>query len=185
MRTHTSAARAWLAALSFIIAAIAPCAGRAAARADAAAASGPAEAGPDSAQLAAFKKAIRRKYDMKEKAFAAGDPKPIVTRFYAEDAQSVGEGYGIFHGRKDLWPLYTQAVKELNVKVTSMHTVVSGTAGWDWADFAVMPKDPKEKPFNLVILFLWQKVHGEWMCKGDFYVHGSLASGKLTPPPAP
>ena len=79
--------------------------------------------------LQAFKKAIRAKYDMKQKAFAAGDAKTIVTRFYAEDAQSVGEGYGIFHGRKDLWPLYTQAVKELNVKVTSMHTVVSGTAG--------------------------------------------------------
>ncbi len=137
---------------------------------------------PDSAELEAFKKAIRAKYDMKQKAFAAGDAKTIVTRFYAEDAQSVGEAYGIFHGRKDLWPLYIQAVKELNVKVTSMHTVVSGTAGWDWADFDVTPKDRKEKPFTLVILFLWQKVNGEWMCKGDFYVHGSLATGKLTPP---
>lgn len=185
MRTYTSTVRACFAILSFIIAAIVPYAVRAAAPADAAAAAAPAEAAPDSPQLAAFKKAIRAKYDMKEKAFAAGDPKPIVTRFYAEDAQSVGEGYGIFHGRKDLWPLYTQAVKELNVKVTSMHTVVSETAGWDWADFAVIPKDTKEKPFNLVILFLWQKVHGEWMCKGDFYVHGSLATGKLAPPPPP
>jgi|SRR6185437_1841125 len=137
---------------------------------------------PDSAELRAFKKAIRAKYDMKEKAFAAGDAKPIVTRFYAEDAQSVGEAYGIFHGRKDLWPLYTQAVKELNVKVTSMHTVVSGTAGWDWADFDVTPKDPMKKPFTLVILFLWQKVNGDWICKGDFYVHGSLATGKLASP---
>ena len=149
-----------------------------------AAASAAAEAAPDSPELSAFKKAIRAKYDMKERAFAAGDAKTIVTKFYAEDAQSVGEGYGIFHGRKDLWPLYTQAVKELNVKVTSMHTVVSGTAGWDWADFEVMPKDPKEKPFTLAILFLWQKIGGNWVCKGDFYVHGSFKTGKLSPPPA-
>jgi hypothetical protein len=144
----------------------------------------PSAAVPDSAELQAFKKAIRAKYDMKEKAFAAGDARTIVTRFYAEDAQSVGEGYGIFHGRKDFWPLYTQAVKELNVKVTSVHTVVSGTAGWDWANFDVIPKDPKEKPFSLVILFLWQKVNGEWICKGDFYVHGNLITGKLASPPA-
>ena len=149
-----------------------------------AAASAAAEATPDSPELSAFKKAIRAKYDMKERAFAAGDAKTIVTRFYAEDAQSVGESYGIFHGRKDLWPLYTQAVKELNVKVTSMHTVVSGTAGWDWADFEVMPKDPKEGPFTLAILFLWQKINGIWVCKGDFYVHGSFKTGKLSPPPA-
>jgi hypothetical protein len=143
-----------------------------------------AAAMPDSPELSAFKKAIRAKYDMKEKAFAAGDAKTIVTRFYAEDAQSVGEGYGMFHGRRDLWPLYTQAVKELNVKVISMHTVVSGTAGWDWADFEVTPKDPKEKPFTLAILFLWQKINGDWVCKGDFYVHGSFKTGKLAPPTA-
>ncbi len=149
------------------------------------AAASPPAAAPDSAELQAFKKAIRAKYDMKEKAFAAGDARTIVTRFYAEDAQSVGEGYGIFHGRKDFWPLYTEAVKELNVKVTSVHTVLSGTAGWDWANFDVIPKDPKEKPFSLVILFLWQKVHGEWICKGDFYVHGNLFTGKLESAPKP
>jgi len=32
-------------------------------------------------------------------------------------------------------------------------------------------------------LFLWQKVNGDWICKGDFYVHGSFATGKLTGPP--
>src|SRR5690349_20384017 len=73
----------------------------------------------DSPELAAFKKAIRAKYDMKEKAFAAHDAKTIVTKFYAEDARSVGEGYGVFKGRAQLWPLYEQAVKELTVKVTS------------------------------------------------------------------
>jgi len=89
----------------------------------------------DSPELAAFKKAIRAKYDMKEKAFAAHDAATIVTKFYAEDARSVGEGYGVFKGRAQLWPLYEQAVKELRVKVTSRYSVVKGDAGWDWEDY--------------------------------------------------
>jgi len=136
----------------------------------------------DSPQLAAFKQVIRKKYDMKEKAFAAHDAETILTRFYAADAVSVGEGFGIFTGRAELRPLYEKAVTEYTVKVTSVHTVVAGNAGWDWADLDVMPVDPKEKPFTLVILFLWQKVQGQWICKGDFYANGSFRSGKLTSP---
>jgi ketosteroid isomerase-like protein len=154
-----------------------------AAPADHAMAAAPADsattAPADSAELAAFKKAIRLKYDMKEKAFAAHDAQTILTRFYAEDAVSVGEGFGIFNGRKDLRPLYEKAVNEYTVKVTSVHTFVQGSAGWDWADFYVTPVDPKEKPFNLAILFLWAKNGTEWTCKGDFYVNGSFKTGKL------
>ena len=145
----------------------------------------PSPPAADSPELAAFKKAIRAKYDMKEKAFAAHDAATIVTKFYAEDARSVGEGYGVFKGRAQLWPLYEQAVKELTVKVTSRYTVVKGDAGWDWADFYVTPVDPAQKPFNLAILFLWMRDHGEWMCKGDFYVHGNFEAGTVEKPPAP
>jgi ketosteroid isomerase-like protein len=143
----------------------------------------PAATAPDSPALVAFKKAIRQKYDMKEKAFAAHDAETILTRFYAEDAVYVGAGFGIFNGRKDLWPAYEKAVNEYTVKVTSVHTFVKGNAGWDWADFYATPVDPKEKPFNLVILFLWAKTGNEWMCKGDFYVQGSFKTGKLTAAP--
>jgi len=136
----------------------------------------------DSPELAAFKKVIRQKYDMKEKAFAAHDPEPILTRFYAEDAVSVGVGYGIYKGRAQLRPLYEGAVKELGVKVTSRHTVVNGNAGWDWADFYVTPVDATQPPFNLVILFLWSRENGEWICKGDFYTEGDLAAGTLGKP---
>ncbi|MCY3752023.1 MAG: hypothetical protein OXG54_11580, partial [Gammaproteobacteria bacterium] len=38
------------------------------------------------AELAAFKEAIRVKYDLKEQAFSDNDPMPIVDRFYTEDA---------------------------------------------------------------------------------------------------
>ena len=137
---------------------------------------------PDSPELAAFKKAIRQKYDMKEKAFAAHDPEPILTKFYAEDAWSVGVGFGIYKGRAQLRPLYEGAVKDLTVKVTSRHTVVNGDAGWDWADFYVTPVDTTQPPFNLVILFLWSRENGEWICKGDFYTEGDLDAGRLGKP---
>jgi hypothetical protein len=139
-----------------------------------------AAASPDSAQLAAFKKAIRAMYDMKEKAFAEHDAETIVTKFYAPDVISVGEGEGIFIGRDAIRPLYLEVVKDSKVKVVSKHTFVDGNAGWDWADFHVTPA--KDKPFTFAILFLWAREGGHWVCKGDFFVNGSFESGKLAAP---
>ena len=143
------------------------------------------DASPPSAELAAFRRAIRAKYDLKERAFAAHDANTIVTRFYTQDVISVGEGEGIYIGRDQLRPLYEEVVKTNTVKVDSVHTFVNGPTGWDWADFHVTPSTPGAEPFTFAILFLWTKVGGEWMCKGDFFVNGSFRSGKLTPPPAP
>jgi ketosteroid isomerase-like protein len=132
--------------------------------------------------LAAFKAAIRAKYDMKEKAFAAHDPEPIVMRFYAEDAVSVGAGFGIYKGREQLSGLYKEAVQEYGVKVISVKTVLAGNAGWDWADFEVTSVDPSKPGFTLAILFLWERQSdGDWICKGDFFVKGRMSTGELAP----
>jgi len=130
-------------------------------------------AAPDPA-LAAFKQAIRAKYDLKEKAFAAHDAETIVTKFYTDDVVSVGEGEGVFIGRDAIRPLYQEVVKNNKVKVESIHTFVKGDAGWDWADFHVYPTDGKTEPFTFAIVFLWTRVNGEWMCKGDSFVKGSF-----------
>jgi ketosteroid isomerase-like protein len=147
--------------------------------------SAPATTSSDGAELKAFKKSIRAKYDLKERAFAAHDAATIVDKFYTDDVVSVGEGEGIFVGRAQIRPLYEDVVQHARVKIESVHTFVKGDAGWDWADFHVLPLDPKEPPFTFAILFLWTKLHGEWMCKGDFFAYGSLKDGKLVPPPAP
>jgi ketosteroid isomerase-like protein len=141
-----------------------------------------ASASKESPELMAFKRAIRAKYDLKEKAFAAHDAETIVTQFYAPDVISVGEGEGIYIGRDQIRPLYEDVVKDNRVKIDSVYTYVNGGAGWDWADFQVFPTDPKNKPFTFAMVFLWAKVHGAWQCKGDFFVNGSLRSGKLAPP---
>ena len=138
-------------------------------------------ASPDSPELAAFKKAIRAKYDLKEKAFANHDAETILTKFYTPDVISV-EGTadgGIYVGREQIRPLYERVVKDSLVKVDSVHTFVNGESGWDWADFHVRFTDGKTKPFTFAILFLWTKVNGEWMCKGDYFVMGSFREGKL------
>ena len=146
------------------------------------AAAAKAAASPDSPELSAFRKAIRAKYALKEKAFAAHDAETIVTRFYSADVISVGEGEGIFIGRDQIRPLYQEVVKDNQVKIDSVHTFVAGDAGWDWADFHVTPA--QAEPFTFAILFLWAKVDGQWMCKGDFFVNGSFRTGKLAPPAA-
>lgn len=136
--------------------------------------SGVALAAPPDPGLAAFKQAIRAKYDLKEKAFAAHDAETIVTKFYTDDVVSVGEGEGVFIGRDAIRPLYQEVVKNNKVKVESIRTFVKGDAGWDWADFHVYPTDGKTEPFTFAILFLWTRVNGEWMCKGDSFVKGSF-----------
>jgi hypothetical protein len=146
-----------------------------------------AAASKDSPELAAFKKAIRAKYDMKEKAFAAHDAETIVTRFYAPDVISVegGENGGIYVGRDQIRTLYQRVVKDSLVKVDSVYTYVNGNAGWDWTDFHVSFPDGKTKPFTFALLFLWAKERGEWICKGDYFVTGSFRTGKLASEPAP
>lgn len=130
---------------------------------------------PHSAEMRAFKAAIRQLYDLKEKDFAEGRDDHILNRFYASDAISFGEGEGISIGRADFKRLYDTVTKQSTVKVRSVHSYVSGTAGWDWANFYVTPRDPAEKPFSFAILFVWAKEGGKWICKGDAFVKGAFA----------
>lgn len=140
-------------------------------------------AATNEAALAEFKKAIRAKYDLKEKAFAEGDAEAIVTRFYTEDVVTAAVGDKVYRGRAEIRPVYQEHVKGNRVKVDSVNTFVAGDAGWDWADFHVQPTDAKTPPYTFAILFLWTKINGEWMCKGDYFTVGSFRSGKLAAPP--
>jgi ketosteroid isomerase-like protein len=132
----------------------------------------------ESSDLADFKAAIRAKYDLKEQAFADGDPKPIVEEFYSEDVVSVDSEGNTHRGRAELLPLYTEVTKSANVRVESIYTKVRGDMGWDWANFHVTPKDPQEQPFVFKILFLWERVDGRWWCAGDMYTLGEFNSAE-------
>jgi len=125
--------------------------------------------------LDAFKQAIRAKYDLKEQAFAAGDAEPIINHFYAADVVSTDNEGNTHIGREELRPLYEDVTATHNVHIESVYTHVNGDTGWDWANFYVTPKEPGgEEPFSFKILFLWEKVNGEWWCKGDMYVLGEF-----------
>ncbi|RME69093.1 MAG: nuclear transport factor 2 family protein [Alphaproteobacteria bacterium] len=127
------------------------------------------------AALAAFKAAIRKKYDLKEAAFAADDPEPIVTQFYAADARSVSANDAQTYAGVDAFRrVYASVVPGATVKIESVETYVNGDAGWDWANFFVTPDDPATAPFSFMILFLWSKEDGEWISKGDFYALGKF-----------
>lgn len=135
---------------------------------------GPALAGDSEA--AAFKQAIRAKYDLKEQAFTAGDADLVVNRFYSHDVISTDNEGHTHIGRDELLPLYQEVTAAFNTEIESVYTHVNGDTGWDWANFHVMPKDPDSEvePFTFKILFLWEKVDGEWWCKGDMYVLGKF-----------
>ena len=120
------------------------------------------------AELDAFKKAIRAKYDLKEKAFRDNDPLPIVNQFYTEDVVSTGPGTYI-KGRPALLEQYKKHIAD-TVRIESVHAHVNGDAGWDWANFYVTPADPAAEPFALAILFLWEKRDGEWWSPGEMFI---------------
>jgi SnoaL-like domain len=126
----------------------------------------------ESPELAAFKQATRALYDLKEKAFADDDPGPILERFYAPDVISTDEDGHTHIGTAEIAPLYAEVVPANRVRIESVHPHVNGNLGWDWANFFVTPDDPGEKPFSFKILFLWEKVDGRWICKGDMYTLG-------------
>jgi len=138
----------------------------------------PVKAG-GSAEEIAFKKAIRQLYGIKESAWTRRDVESIVTRFYAPDAVSVGEGDpNTLKGTKQFREAYTQLLEDItSVRIESVRSVVNGNAGWDWANFyaTVKPEKAAEYPPSPVrILFLFSKENGRWICKGDIFVKGKF-----------
>ncbi len=131
--------------------------------------------------LSAFKRSIRRLYAMKERAWAAGDVKTIVDRFYAPDAVSVGEGEpNVVVGRAQFMTAYRGYLRDItSVRIESVRAFVNGNAGWDWANFYFTPKPKVAKeypPSPIRILFLWSKTHGHWVCEGEMFVNGKFKS---------
>ena len=128
-------------------------------------------------ELEAFKAAIRAKYDMKEAAFANNDPAPILEKFYTSDVISVGPDGTMHQGTEGIRPVYEEVITG-DVKVESYYTHVNGNAGWDWVNFHVTPAEADVKPFSFKMLFLWEKINGDWMSKGEMYVMGAFGSEK-------
>ena len=118
---------------------------------------------PDpAAELAAFKTAIRAKYDLKEQAFRDNDPEPILTKFYSATAISTDNEGKTKIGREQLRPVYEEVIGAF-VKVESFETFVNGDAGWDWVNFHVsFPPEAEMEPFTFKMLFLWERIDGEW-----------------------
>jgi len=118
-------------------------------------------------ELAEFKQAIRNKY-------RDNDIEPILTRFYHSDAISTDPEGKTKIGTSELRPVYEEVIGSL-VKVESYKTFVKGDAGWDWVNFHVsFPPGVDEQPFTFKMLFLWEKIDGEWWSQGEMYVMGEF-----------
>lgn len=133
-----------------------------------------------SAELDAFRRAIRAQYDLKERAWAAGDHMALVNGFYSSTAFTAAEGEPKFfaQGRAQFLDLYkTYVADTTRIRIESIHTHVNGNMGWDWANFYADVKPAKLKnypPSPVRILFVWEKIAGKWMCAGDVVLLGTF-----------
>lgn len=128
----------------------------------------------DPAELAEFQAATSTLYRLKEQAFANGNADPVVTRFYAENAMSVGPEGKPYHGRDAFFQTYRPLVNTGSVLIEPIQALVRGDAGWEWANFHVRPHDSTQEPFTFIILFLWVRVDKNWVSPGDFYTFGKF-----------
>jgi len=134
----------------------------------------------NSSELKAFKQAIRAKYDLKERAWAAQDAGGLVKGFYSPSAFSAVEGEPKFFamGHAQFLDLYKTFVADTTkVRIESVHTYVNGNMGWDWTNFYadVKPEKVKDYPPSPVrILFVWEKINGKWFCAGDVVLLGTF-----------
>ncbi len=127
---------------------------------------------PANEELAAFKAAIRAKYDLKEEAFRNNDVEPIINRFYSERVISVDPEGNSHTGRDGIRPVYEEVIGSF-VAIESYESFVNGDAGWDWVNFHVsFPPEAEMEPFSFKMLFLWEKIDGEWWSHGEMYVPG-------------
>ena len=125
-------------------------------------------------ELEAFKREVRAKYDLKEAAFAANDPEPILNRFYTADVISTDLEGHTHVGREALRPIYEEVIGS-TVRIQSFNSFVNGDAGWDWVNFHVTPPPEAEaEPFTFKMLFLWERINGEWWSHGEMYVMGEF-----------
>ncbi len=133
----------------------------------------------ESTELEEFKAQTRIKYDMKQAAFAANDPEPILTRFYHPDVISTGPDGATHFGTEELRPIYNEVIGG-DVRIESYHSFVSGDAGWDWVNFHVTPPaQANQSPFTFKMLFLWARENGEWWSHGEMYVVGKFETDSV------
>ena len=130
-------------------------------------------------ELEEFQAQIRTKYDMKEAAFAANDPEPILTRFYHPQVISTGPDGSTHLGREELRPIYNEVIGG-DVRLESYRSFTRGDAGWDWVNFHVTPPaEANQEPFTFKMLFLWAREAGEWWSHGEMYVVGKFELDRI------
>lgn len=124
--------------------------------------------------LTAFRAATRAKYDMKEQAFRDNDVEPIINNFYSPRVISVDPEGNTHIGREGIRPVYEEVIGSL-VSIESYQSFVNGDAGWDWVNFHVsFPPGVEAEPFSFKMLFLWERIEGEWWSHGEMYVPGAF-----------
>ena len=112
-----------------------------------------------------FTVALRRQYRIHCEAMACGDVERLLS-FFTEDAVWMGSGWPTRCGKGDLRALFQQVAGTAEVRCESLCACVSGSAGWNFVDYFVHPKDPAVTPWVFRTVFAWIHRDAQWVCTG-------------------
>jgi len=112
-----------------------------------------------------FTATLRERYAEHVSALEAGDVERLLT-FFTDDAVWMGSGWPSRFGKADLRALFKEVAGTAKVHCRSICAHVSGSAGWDFVDYAVMPNDAGVQPWNFRTAFQWMRENGAWRCNG-------------------
>lgn len=134
-------------------------------------------------ELARFQRAIRDQYDFMENTWQQGRTDELVDRFYAPATFAAHEGMpevfidGIEQMR-EVTKVYQADLQ--SVRFESVRSHVRGDMGWDWFNFHIVPRPDKASAFPpspVRILFLWERIEGQWKCAGEVQLMGRFPTG--------
>jgi hypothetical protein len=126
-----------------------------------------------------FRNAIAAKYAVLTEGFAKNDSGIVANDFFTPDAWSVGEGEETAIKADKIAQLYADFVGAYTFEAKSVSAYRVGNAGWDYAEVTLVSTDGQNEVHPYKVLYVWEKVNGEWCCKGQMYVEGSFKGAVL------
>jgi hypothetical protein len=125
--------------------------------------------------------AVAKKLARVEQIWNVQDGKQLVAELYTPTTEITGEGMPeVARGTPALTALVQRLMEGATSTKISLNKFMQlgPDHGWSWVTWDIVPRDPKEKPFKMKSLLVWEKYKGDWRIVGDMFATGEIPASK-------